>query len=46
MTSALMFQFHKVRLKEIPADYVHCTTEFQFHKVRLKEGRSTPLRLS
>ena len=33
-----MFQFHKVRLKEVKLLPVRVQqTEFQFHKVRLKE---------
>ena len=32
----VMFQFHKVRLKEISFRLVVLLTVFQFHKVRLK----------
>ena len=32
----IMFQFHKVRLKDMRAGGPGCGPGFQFHKVRLK----------
>ena len=36
--SIYLFQFHKVRLKEIYISCFHFFALFQFHKVRLKAG--------
>ena len=35
-TYAILFQFHKVRLKASSLVFSSVRTEFQFHKVRLK----------
>ena len=38
-TGSIMFQFHKVRLKERLEKHLDEIVKFQFHKVRLKARR-------